>query len=188
MNKEDRKIMVFVGAVLIVAIFSLSVAYAVLSTTLTIKGTAKINSATWNINITAGEDFVTYGSAKFGYPTIKSTTITDMKIDLYKPGDGVSFPFTVRNDGSLDAKLKEITKGKVTCTSANQVDADKVCENITYTIKYENGREILEGDVLLSGAVQFFVIDVMFNSNATFISPTEVSVDGIDAILLYEQR
>ena len=70
---------------LLVSVITLTIAYAVLSTTLTIKGSAKINSATWNINITAGNDFTTYGSAKFGYPTIESTTISGMKVDFYQP-------------------------------------------------------------------------------------------------------
>ena len=173
---------------LLVSVITLTIAYAVLSTTLKIKGTAKINSATWNVNITAGDDFTTYGRAKFGYPTIKSTTISDMKFELYQPGDGVKFPFTIRNDGSLDGKLKEVKKGTISCSSTNNYNAQKVCENITYTIKYEDGSEILEGDVIKSGGVQFFVLEIMYNKNTDFVSPTEVSIDGIDVVLLYEQK
>lgn len=187
-KKEDRGTLMMVCGALLVSVITLTMAYAVLSTTLKIKGTAKINSATWNINITAGDDFTTYGKAKFGYPTIKSTTISDMKVDLYQPGDGVSFPFMVRNDGSLDAKLKEITKGTISCSSTNITNAQKVCDNIIYTIKYEDGSEILEGDEVKSGGVQFFVLDIMYNKNSDFVSPTEVSIDGIDVVLLYEQK
>ena len=187
-KKNDRSLLLIVCGALLVSVITLTVAYAVLSMTLTIKGSAKINSATWNINITAGDDFVTYGSAKFGYPTIKSTTISDMKVDLYQPGDGIKFPFTVRNDGTLDAKLQGITKDKISCTSTNSLNAQKVCENLTFTIKYEDGRDILEGDVLVSGGVQFFVLEVMYNKNTNFISNTEVNIDGIGAVLLYEQK
>lgn len=187
-TKEDRSSLLMACGALLVSVITLTIAYAVLSTTLTIKGSAKINSATWNINITAGEDFTTYGNAKFGYPTIKSTTISDMKVDLYQPGDGVKFPFTVRNDGSLDGKLKEISKGTISCSSTNMTNAQKVCENISYTIKYEDGSEILEGDVIKSGGVQFFVLEIMYNKKTDFISPTEVSIDGIDVVLLYEQK
>ena len=66
-------------------------------------------------------------------------------------------------------------------------NAQKVCENISYTIKYEDGSEILEGDVIKSGGVQFFVLEIMYNKKTDFISPTEVSIDGID-VLLYEQK
>lgn len=187
-TKEDRSSLLMACCALLVSVITLTIAYAVLSTTLTIKGSAKINSATWNINITAGKDFTTYGKAKFGYPTIKSTTISDMKVDIYQPGDGVKFPFTVRNDGSLDGKLKEINKGTISCSSANMTNAQKVCENISYTIKYEDGSEILEEDVIKSGGVQFFVLEIMYNKNTNFISPTEVSIDGIDVVLLYEQK
>lgn len=187
-TKEDRSSLLMACGALLVSVITLTIAYAVLSTTLTIKGSAKINSATWNINITAGEDFTTYGNAKFGYPTIKSTTISDMKVDLYQPGDGVKFPFTVRNDGSLDGKLKEVKKGTISCSSTNNYNAQKVCENITYTIKYEDGSEILEGDVINSGGVQFFVLEIMYNKKNDFITSTEVSIDGIDVVLLYEQK
>ena len=187
-NKEDRSSLFMACGALLVSVITLTIAYAVLSTTLTIKGSAKINSATWNINITAGNDFTTYGSAKFGYPTIESTTISGMKVDFYQPGDGVRFPFTVRNDGSLDGKLKEVKKGTISCSSTNNYNAQKVCENITYTIKYEDGSEILEGDVIKSGGVQFFVLEIMYNKNTDFITSTEVSIDGIDVVLLYEQK
>ena len=187
-TKEDRSSLLMACGALLVSVITLTIAYAVLSTTLTIKGSAKINSATWNINITAGNDFTTYGSAKFGYPTIESTTISGMKVDFYQPGDGVRFPFTVRNDGSLDGKLKEVKKGTISCSSTNNYNAQKVCENITYTIKYEDGSEILEGDVIKSGGVQFFVLEIMYNKKTDFISPTEVSIDGIDVVLLYEQK
>ena len=187
-EKEERKLLIIASVALLVSVITLTVAYAVLSTTLTIKGSAKINSATWNININAGKDFVTYGNAKFGYPTIESTTITDMKVDLYAPGDGVKFPFTVRNDGTLDAKLKEISKSALNCTGTNMAEAQKICENITYTIKYEDGDEILEGDVLISGGVQFFVLEIMYNKNANFTASSIVNIEGIDLILLYEQK
>lgn len=187
-TKEDRSSLLMACGALLVSVITLTIAYAVLSTTLTIKGSAKINSATWNINITAGNDFTTYGSAKFGYPTIESTTISGMKVDFYQPGDGVRFPFTVRNDGSLDGKLKEVKKGTISCSSTNNYNAQKVCENITYTIKYEDGSEILEGDVIKSGGVQFFVLEIMYNKNTDFITSTEVSIDGIDVVLLYEQK
>lgn len=187
-NKEDRSSLFMACGALLVSVITLTIAYAVLSTTLTIKGSAKINSATWNINITAGNDFTTYGSAKFGYPTIESTTISGMKVDFYQPGDGVRFPFTVRNDGSLDGKLKEVKKGTISCSSTNNYNAQKVCENITYTIKYEDGSEILEGDVIKSGGVQFFVLEIMYNKKTDFITSTEVSIDGIDVVLLYEQK
>ena len=187
-KKEDRGTLIMVCVALLVSVITLTIAYAVLSTTLKIKGTAKINSATWNVNITAGDDFTTYGRAKFGYPTIKSTTISDMKVELYQPGDGVKFPFTVRNDGSLDGKLKEVKKGTISCSSTNNYNAQKVCENITYTIKYEDGSEILEGDVIKSGGVQFFVLEIMYNKKTDFITSTEVSIDGIDVVLLYEQK
>lgn len=187
-TKEDRSSLLMACGALLVSVITLTIAYAVLSTTLTIKGSAKINSATWNINITAGNDFTTYGSAKFGYPTIESTTISGMKVDFYQPGDGVRFPFTVRNDGSLDGKLKEVKKGTISCSSTNNYNAQKVCENITYTIKYEDGSEILEGDVIKSGGVQFFVLEIMYNKKNDFITSTEVSIDGIDVVLLYEQK
>ena len=187
-QKEDRLLLFIVCGALLLSVITLTVSYAVLSTTLTIKGAAKINSATWNINITAGKDFTTYGSATFGYPTIKSTMISDMKINLYKPGDGIRFPFTVRNDGSLDAKLQEINKGTISCTSVNSYNAQKICDNLKYTVKYEDGREILQGDVLKSGGVQFFVLEIVDNPESTFLSSTEVNIDGVDLVLLYEQK
>ncbi len=105
--EKERKIKVLSLVALIVAVLGLTVAFAALSQTLTINGTASVNAASWDVhfeNLTTE----TKGDAKIlSEPTIKenSTTIEEFKITLTKPGDSVTLNYDVANNGTIDAAM-----------------------------------------------------------------------------------
>ena len=93
--------------ILVVAIIAMSAGYAALSQTLTINGTAKIDSS-WDIkftNITEGTPVG--GATNITAPTYTSTTAT-FDVSLISPGDSMTYEITVANEGSLDAVLDTI--------------------------------------------------------------------------------
>ena len=98
--------------VLIVGLVSMTVAYAALSTTLTINGTASIPATKWDVEITDWTD-ATPGTGYTGkvntatHPaaTVSSTAITNLAVQLKQPGDIATYSFNISNLGSIDAKL-----------------------------------------------------------------------------------
>ena len=106
--------------VLIVGLVSMTVAYAALSTTLTISSSAKVNNTKWDIQITdftevSGQNNNVSGSSeatvKPGYST-SGTTITGVEVTFKKPGDVAKFSFNLKNLGDIDAKLTGFTLGE----------------------------------------------------------------------------
>ena len=127
-------------AVLAVVVMGMTVAYALLSTSLQIGGSVSVPDATWDVHI---EDFArtsnvanTSGSgatngATVSNPTISATSISNLGITLNKPRDKVEYIFKIVNDGTINAKLSSYTSG-LTCA------AGKDCSNITYSLTCTN--------------------------------------------------
>lgn len=123
--------------VLIVGLVSMTVAYAALSTTLTISSSAKINNTNWDIQITdfanAGvqpnlnggnsEVVVTMPAATSG------TTISGLEVKFMKPGDVAKFTFNLKNLGDINAKLNGFSLGQVTANT--DVTKSVVCGTST---------------------------------------------------------
>ena len=119
--------------VLIVGLVSMTVAYAALTQTLTIKSSAKINNTKWDIEITdfaevSGQENLNGGTSeatvKEGYTT-SGTTISGVEVTFKKPGDVAKFTFNLKNLGDINAKLTSFTLGQVT-TNAD-VTKEVVC-------------------------------------------------------------
>lgn len=102
--KDKRNILI---AALVFCVFALTVAFAALSSNLTIEGTAKL--AEWDVEITGIEAAYT-GDAfdEDGMPTFTATTATFSTV-LVGPGDKATYTITVENKGTIDAKLDAIT-------------------------------------------------------------------------------
>ena len=160
-KKSNRK---FVLLVLALLLFTITVGYATLSTTLEIKGTSKINNATWNVhfaNLNVTEGSVTATKAA----SIDATTTTiDYDVNLTKPGDFYEFTVDVTNTGSINAKLSAIpTLGGV---STEQ----DVYTN--YTVTYSNGKAIGANDKLAAGETKTLKVKVEFDR------PVALQIDG----------
>ena len=128
--EKERKIKVLSVAALLVAVLGLTVAFAALSQTLTINGSATVNTASWDIHFkNLSTPTLTGGAAVTTAPAIdtKGTTIGDYALKLTKPGDSVTYTFDVENKGTINAKISELVKAaKPTCTgtgSAATADA-----------------------------------------------------------------
>ena len=105
--------------VLIVGLVSMTVAYAALTQTLTIKSSAKINNTKWDVKI---DNFAqaaaqpnlngetSEATVASGYNTT-GTTIEGVEVTFMKPGDQVKFTFDLVNEGDINAKLTSFTLG-----------------------------------------------------------------------------
>lgn len=175
-KKSNRK---FVLLVLALLLFTITVGYAALSTTLNINGTSKINNATWdvhfaNLKVTSGSVSATKAA------TIDSATEIDYNVELIKPGDFYEFTVDVTNTGTIDAKLDDapILSG----VSAEQ----DVYTN--YTVTYSDDTAIHANDKLAAGATKKLKVRVEFDRNITNSQlPTEAQTLDLKFAMNYVQ-
>ena len=104
--EKERRIKILSIIALIVAILGLTVAFAALSETLTINGTANVEAASWDIHFENLTGPVLEGTGKVNDTAILSgTTISNVNMSVSKPGDSVTYYFDIVNDGTIDAVL-----------------------------------------------------------------------------------
>lgn len=173
--EKQRKIKVLSVVALIVAVLGLTVAFAALSQTLTINGTANVDAASWDIH------FETISSNKNGdatindFPHIAGTSITRINVTLTKPNDGVEFRTRIVNDGTVDAKIDsaeisplcEIGSPVESCDWNNdgqvtEEDVQKVNDNLFFSIAYDGGISLKKNDTLNAGETKQINISVAY--------------------------
>ena len=172
MNSKVQNILL---GVLAVGLIGITVAYATLSQQLTINGTAKVASATWDVHFENMSDGAKVGYAEIattGKLTASGTTVSGSFGTLKAPGDSITYTFDVKNAGSINAKITGInptTPGK-TCapatTGGSSSVATTVCNGITYTIQYTTGgKNLAVGDTLTAGETKQITMKVAKTDN-----------------------
>ena len=189
MSNKNRFLLV---GILIIGIISMTIAFAALSTNLSINGTASVAATSWNIHFANGVDNTqsTHASGKVNKGTITglqfaATSISNFTATLYQPNDEVVYNFDIVNDGTIDGQLDNFTK-TITCNSAS-------CDMITYTITCEDAQhnDANQSDyILASGKGVSCEMKIKYNDqtnsgNSTY-TQTEVSAT-VTATWLYKQ-
>ena len=110
MESERKSKGIIIGVLCAVIVF-MSIGFAALSSQLTINGNATI-SDTWNVQITNIEKKeASTGATATSDPTYTATT-ANFNVSLKEPGDYAIYTVTVKNTGSLDAVLTQITENE----------------------------------------------------------------------------
>lgn len=140
--KNNKKSVYVVIVVLLVVVVGLSIAYAALSTTLTITfGNAIQDKLTWAVafkseTITGQAGGSSATGRSCGSATASGTTVTVAETHLSKPGDKCYWLATVQNTGGINAKLNTLTAtapSGITCTIAPAKNT-MTCGNIKYSL------------------------------------------------------
>ena len=158
MEKQRRIKMLSLSAVL-VAVLGLTVAFAALSTTLNIKGSAYLDAAKWGIKFQNLSEPSIVGEASDAKTAKieKDVSINDIKVTLSKPGDSVTYTVDLVNDGDINAKIENIEKTNLT---------EEQQKYITFTVKYkENDTELKIGDILSKKEVKPLVIKIEYRKD-----------------------
>lgn len=186
---NNKKIILLV---LIVAITSITIAYAVLSTSLSISGNTEVQGAEWGMSIT---DFraITTGTATYTSPSIEGTTLSNYTVSLTKPGDSVEFSFFAKNTGSIAAEIASIINSTPVCTSTtgNTADAEMVCNNLKITFSHIS-LEIKVGEIYPANSTAYclstdpntgkdgmFYLLIEYDSNATSVPTSSVTISNL---------
>jgi hypothetical protein len=191
-NEHHQKTRLVAVAALIVGVLGLGVAFAALSTTLYINGTAKVGSADWDIrwkNLAC----TTTGEAKLGTspaPTISSDyhTIT-FDAEFVAPGDTVTCNFDAANDGDIDAILTSSSF----VASTTDLASVGVNGGIGYTFKYRSasggatsGANVGAADLGLTHGDKHEMQLILTNNNTALQSA--VSQESFSFSLPYNQK
>lgn len=194
--KEKRNIIVFTIVIAaIAAVTAVGIAYAAFSRQLNINGSAKVAASSWKIKFSNLAPVTTTGTAKeLTAPTIneEDTTIGDYSVSLTNPGDTVTYKFDVVNEGTFDAKVSSVTIPTPSCTGAGEtatVDGTNVCNNITYTLTYEDGSNVKIDDTLNKGETKSMVLTLKYSDSITSeqLPKNDVSISNLSITIVYSQ-
>ena len=150
MNNSTKNILL---GVLVVGLIGMTVAYAALSTTLRISGTASVPNVTWDIHLASFAKQANTASLVTGQtntadgnvPTITNgTAINGLAVTFNQPGDKVVYTFNIVNGGSIDAKLASFSES-LTRASGAAMDQATINSRFTHTIVCNPTQETYTG-------------------------------------------
>ena len=129
---EDRRMLYMILSIVLFSVFTLTVVYAALSTTLNITGTAQVTAASWDIYLDNVQ--LNSQSATTTVATITDKVTATFSTTLTNPGDFYEFTVDVVNNGSIDAMIDSVTK------TPELTDNQK--KYLNYIVEYQNGESI----------------------------------------------
>jgi len=138
---KDRKTLYLVLTIMIVSVFTLSIAYAAMEAVLEIHGNSEVVASSWDIHLDNVK--VKSGSVSANTPQISGTSTLSFDVDLNLPGDYYEFTVDVVNEGSIDAMIDSVVKTPNLTTEQ--------AKYIKYEITYENGESISTKQTLNKG-------------------------------------
>lgn len=198
--EKNGKTKNIVLAVLLVAVVTLSIAYAVLSATLTVNGQATVKAGTaWNVHFQekSGQAAICTATSTGAQTTAEiktpgslneaGTSFSGLTVEFQKPGDKVVCTWEVTNAGSINAKLTDVTIGTPDCTSGD--DCTAVKSNINYTLKINNATPAVNDPLpATTDNTKTVVYTVEFKDSATSLPSSDVIINGLGATLVYGQN
>ena len=105
---QDRKTLYLVLAIVMVSVFTLSIAYAAMSAVLEIHGNSEVVASNWDIYLDNVE--VKSGSVSANAPVISGNSSLAFDVELNMPGEYYEFTVDVVNEGSIDAMIDSVVK------------------------------------------------------------------------------
>ena len=210
--EKTRKIKIISLCALLVAVLGLTVAFASLSQTLTINGSAAVNAASWDIHFekTSGKETEVKGAATFTEPTLSGTKIENFSATLTKPGDSVTYYFDIVNNGTVDAvvssydfplAIKECASNNNTYSYCINLDfnSDNIIDSadfMTYLTMFNSGlkyvdtdKSIAAEDVINAGETKHMKLFFEYKDTATELPKNNLTLTSKNPITItYEQK
>lgn len=191
--EKDRKTRAIAAFAMIISLLGVGVAFASMSTTLNIRGTAMLEKGdSWDIHFSNLKNANLLGNTvEKKAPIINSDTyIGDFDLTFKSQNDGVEYSFDIVNDGDFDARVSSINFFNPSCTSISSSvssnDLITVCNNIEYTLTDDSGKPIAVGDVILKKQKVSVKLKIRYTGS---LIPTEnITINDLGAMLLYSQN
>ena len=210
--EKTRKIKIISLCALLVAVLGLTVAFAALSQTLTINGSAAVDAASWDIHFekTIGKETEVKGAATFTEPTLSGTTIENFSATLTKPGDSVTYYFDIVNNGTVDAVVTSYDFPLAIRECVNNNNAYSYCLNLdfnsdniidstdymTYLTMFNSGLRdadtdegVTQGDTINAGETKHMKLFFEYKDTATELPKNNLTLTSKNPITItYEQK
>ena len=210
--EKTRKVKIISLIVLVVMILCLTVAFAALSQTLTINGSAAVDAASWDIHFekTSGKETEVKGAATFTEPTLSGTTIENFSATLVKPGDSVTYYFDIVNNGTIDAQIENYNFPNAFKDCMANINKYSYCINFDFTddgninafdkstyialfnyyLAYADTDEsVTRGDTLNAGETKHMKLVIEYKDTATELPENNLTLTSSDPITItYEQK
>lgn len=192
---KNRTELVTVLVSVITVIVGITVAYAALSTSLTVTSNKVAqNALTWNVGFTGSTATATVGGTSdtgrsCGTATITPTTVTVSDTTLSKPDDSCTYTLTVKNSGSIDARLTSITPtapSGVTCGTAT--NGTLVCGNITYKLASTTTGTELPLNTVLTKSTGTQTVYLIVKYTGTELTGSATTQSGASFSIVYSQN
>ena len=189
-RKNTKKIL----TILVALILFITVAYAALSTTLTITTNQVTQSAfTWNVAFNGSSASGTSSGTSTtglscGTATITATTVTVGNTTISKPDDKCTYTLTVKNTGSIDAVLNTIQYKKAGSSSYSS-GSTFTDGNLTYGLYTDNtGTTALSTGGTLAKTSGSLTIYLVIKYSGTSLNSSAVTQSGASFQLIYNQK
>ena len=210
--EKTRQIKIISLCALLVAVLGLTVAFAALSQTLTINGSAAVNAASWDIHFekTSGKETEVKGAATFTEPTLSGTTIENFSATLAKPGDSVTYYFDIVNNGTIDAQIESYNFPRAFNDCFTNINKYSYCMNFdfngdgnvnaldksvyvdlfNYYLAYaDTDKSVTRGDTLNAGETKHMKLVIEYKDTATELPENNLTLTSSDPITItYEQK
>jgi len=202
-NMQDRmhnlKFLLLLSMILVVGVV---VAYAALSTTLTITfGNVTQNALTWNVAFTAGTVNGTPGGTSAtgrscGAATVTANSVSVAATTLSKPGDSCTYALTVKNTGGIAASLSSLKPTAPTSTTcgttqnaSSSAGAKLVCGNITYEITTDSaGATPLKTGSTIAASTGSQAVYLVVKYTGSGVNSSAVTQTGAKFTFVYGQK
>lgn len=190
-NTETLKLFLLLGGILVLGV---GVAYAALSTTLTVTfGKVTQNAITWNVGFqgtsaTGTSSGTSSTGLSCGSATITASAVTVADTTLSKPGDKCTWTLTIKNSGTVAANLGSITPTAPSSVSCTNSGASMVCGNITYKLTTNSGGSTLlttsAGNLTAGSSLTVYLVA---EYTGTTVNSSAVTQTGGKFTLVYNQ-
>jgi uncharacterized repeat protein (TIGR01451 family) len=134
---------------LLILVGIMAIGYATFATQLNITGTSSVSS-NWDVEITNIQFKSIIGTATNAATPIFTATTATFKTNLISPGDSITYEITIKNKGTIDAKVSNIEL------------TDSSNPAISFTT---SGVQV--NDLLEAGNTQTFTAVVAYNNSVT---------------------
>ena len=211
-RKIDRKHLIHTFVFALFCVFGLTVAYAALSSTLNISGSAQVASSEWDISIEkyalsdhlgdsyefacsgdviCNDNCMLVGNASIvKSPVLTNTSIKDFSFSGSLPGDGVLYLYKVVNNGTIPAKLESINYLTPTY-SGTESDIEWLNNNAAMIASL--GSDVYEedsmqvGEILCPGQFGILMVGFVIADSATTIPSGSVTISNAGADYVFTQ-
>ena len=166
---KDRKKLSLFLFLIIICVFTLTIAYSALNAILTIQGNAEVIASSWDIHLENPK--VRNGSATMDSPSLEGANLINFSTTLNLPGDFYEFTVDVVNGGTIDAMIENVIK-------MPELD-DNQKKYLNYEISYQNGQSINERQEIKSGSSMPIKVRIEYRKdlNASDLPTGQVVLD-----------